>query len=202
MRHRHGSLSLFAVAMAVLIGCGSSPDDSPQERSRSEVAKAPEAAPPVTDPATAARLEKIRRSIDQGIDVNQADADGRTALMMAAFDGYTEVVELLLKSGAEVDLYDGVGRTAVMYASSGPFPQTVELLIQSGADINRIDTAEGWTALMFAAAEGHQTVVKILLRAGADIEITDQDGDTAIDHARQRGQTHIVDFLASWSGGK
>ena len=205
MRDRKRSRSLFAVAIAVLIGCGSPADESPPEPPRSaagpEVAETLEATAPVTDPAAAARLERVRRSLEQGLDVNKADPDGRTALMMAAFEGYTEVVELLLEHGAEVDRRDGAGRTAVMYASSGPFPQTVELLIQSGADINRVDTAEGWTALMVAAAEGHQPVVEVLLRHGADIEMTDQDGDAAIDHARERGQTHIVDLLESWPGG-
>ena len=189
------SRSLFAVAITVLIGCGSPPDDSPPEQPRSAVGQEN------SDPAAVARLERVRQLLEQGLDVNQVDADGRTPLMMDAFEGYTEVVDLLLNSGAEVDHRDGAGRTAVMYASSGPFPQTVELLIQSGAQVNRIDTVEGWTALMVAAAEGHQPVVEVLLRHGADIEITDQDGDAAIDHARERGQTHIVDLLESWPGG-
>ncbi len=189
------SRSLFAVAITVLIGCGSPPDDSPPEQPRSAVGQEN------SDPAAVARLERVRQLLEQGLDVNQVDADGRTPLMMDAFEGYTEVVDLLLNSGAEVDHRDGAGRTAVMYASSGPFPQTVELLIQSGAQVNRIDTVEGWTALMVAAAEGHQPVVEVLLRHGADIEITDQDGDAAIDHARKRGQTHIVDLLESWPGG-
>ena len=196
--------SLLGVVFAVLIGCGAPPDDSLQEVPRAaatpEDRETPEATPPVTDPAAAARLERIRLSLEQGLDVNKADPGGRTALMMAAFEGYTEVVELLLDHGAEVDRRDSTGRTAMMYASSGPFPQTVEVLIQSGADVNVADTAEGWTALMFAAAEGHQPVVEVLLRHGADIEMTDQDGDAAVDHAREREQTHIVALLESWSG--
>lgn len=150
-----------------------------------------------TDPAAAARLERVRQSLEQGDDVNRADANGRTALMMAAFEGYADVVELLIEHGAEVDRRDGAGRTAVMYAASGPFPETVELLLESGADVNLIDAAEGWTALMFAAAEGQQPVVEVLLRSGADVELTDQDGDKAIDHARERGQAHIVALLES-----
>ena len=191
--------SLFGIAFAVLIGCSSSREDSqrnpPQEALTTEATETPQSSPPSMDPATAARVERVRQSLEQGMDVNKADGDGRTALMMAAFEGYTEVVRFLLDNGAEADLRDGAGRTAMMYASSGPFPQTVELLIQNGANINVADSAEGWTALMFAAAEGHQAVVLVLARHGAEIEVTDQDGDAAIHHARERGQTHIVALL-------
>ena len=196
--------SPLCIAFAVLIGCGGAPEDSrrkpPREAATPDVAEISQPAPPVTDPATTARLERVRRSLEQGLDVNEADENGRTALMMAAFDGYTEVVELLIGHGAEVDRHDSSGRTALMYASSGPFPQTVELLVQNGADVNRADKAESWTALMFAAAEGHQAVVLALARHGADIEMIDQDGDAAIDHARERGQTHIVALLVELKG--
>ena len=186
---------LLGVALVALIGCASPPGNDPREPSRAVVE--PEAA---MDPETAARVERVRRSLEQGQDVNRTDPDGRTSLMMAAFEGYTEVVEILLDHGAEVDHIDVSGRSALMYASSGPFPQTVELLIENDAEVNRADTTEGWTALMFAAAEGHRPVVELLLGHGADIELTDQDGDSAIDHARERGQTEIVDLLESWPG--
>ena len=63
MRDRKRSRSLFAVAIAALIGCGSLADDSPLEPPRSaagpEVAETREATPPVTDPAAAVRLERV-----------------------------------------------------------------------------------------------------------------------------------------------
>ena len=193
--------SLLGFVVAVLVGCGSSSEESrpqpPPTAAAPMLVETPETAPPVRDPAAAARLERVRRSLEQGLDPNKTDPDGRTALMMAAFEGHTDVVELLLDHGAEVDRRDGAGRTAMMYASSGPFPETVDLLIRRGAEVNLADTAEGWTALMVAAAEGHQPVVEVLLRHGADIRMTDQDGDAAIDHAREREQAHIVALLES-----
>ncbi len=193
---------LLGVALVVLIGCASPPGNNPPESPSTvvepEAVEAPEIKTLGMDPATKARVERVRQSLDQGLDVDKAGPDGRTALMMAAFEGYTEVAEVLLDHGAEVDRIDVSGRTALMYASSGPFPQTVESLIEHGADVNHADNAEGWTALMMAAAEGLRPVVDLLLTHGAELDLTDQDGDAAIDHARERGQTDIVALLESW----
>lgn len=159
----------------------------------------PAAEEPAPVDETAARVELVRKMIDEGMDVNKSDADGRTALMVAAFDGYTGVVELLLDHGADVDHLDGAGRTALMYASSGPFTPTVELLLARRANVNQIDGDEGWSALMLAAAEGNLSVVEVLLRNGADQKAVDKDGDKAVDHARERGQSDVVALLESKS---
>ena len=181
--------------VACLAGCGGEEQEAPTSP---EPPSSP--TPSMKDPALEARLEKIRQALAEGLDVNLADGNGRTPLMMAAFDGDTAVIELLLTSGAEVGKADVAGRTALMYAATGPFPETVELLLARGADVNRADTAEGWTALMLAASEGLRPVVEVLLAAGAEIERTDFDGDTALDHARTRGQDEMVEFLASRLG--
>lgn len=158
-------------------------------------------APPKTakkkpaDPEAEARIQQLRKLIDEGMDVNGADEEGRTALMIAAFDGHSDVVQLLLDKGAEVDHLDAQGRSALMYAASGPFPETVDLLLRWGAKVNQVDTNEGWTALMLAAAEGQTQVVQRLLEAGADKAIRDKDGDTALDHASRRKQGATMALL-------
>ena len=171
---------VLGLGIAGIVGCGASSKESRTDPAPAAaapmVAQTPEAAAQVMDPATAAMLGRVRESLKQGKDPNEADPDGRTMLMLAAFDGSTELAELLLDNGAEVDLLDGAGRTAMMYAASGPFPKTVDLLLRRGADANLTDTAEGWTALMWAAAEGNAPVVETLLRHGADIGVADQDG--------------------------
>nr|CAD1828835.1 unnamed protein product [Ananas comosus var. bracteatus] len=44
-------------------------------------------------------MEGIRELLDSGVDVNFRDIDGRTALHVAACQGFADVVELLLKRG-------------------------------------------------------------------------------------------------------
>jgi ankyrin repeat protein len=145
--------------------------------------------------AFAGNLEEVRRLLEQGVAVDARDAEGRTPLMWASFNGHTAVDALLLEKGAAIDAREVNGRTALMYASSGPFVGTVGLLLEKGAEVNLQGTAEGFTALMTAAAEGQLEVVRVLLAYGADPDIEDVDGDTAESFATQKGHLEVVVLL-------
>ena len=139
--------------------------------------------------------QKVLELVKKGVDVNIPDQEGRTALMLAAFDGHTQIVRFLLDNKAYVDTRDGMGRTALMYAASGPNPETVQLLLERRADPNLVDQDEKFTALMFAAAEGQTRVVEILLKHGADASLLDADGETALDFAQNNGHTEVARLL-------
>jgi len=140
-------------------------------------------------------LESIRQIVEAGIDIEEGDQLGRTALMFASFNGHTEVVQFLIEQGAEVQKQNSEGRTPLMFASSGPFPETVELLLENGADPNVKDSIEGWSALMYAAAEGNIEVIEVLLDYNADVSLQDVDGETATDFARNNGHSDVVSIL-------
>ena len=53
----------------------------------------------------------IRKALESGVSVNYKDIDNRTALHVAACEGFTDVVDLLLQKGAEVDPKDRWGST-------------------------------------------------------------------------------------------
>jgi ankyrin repeat protein len=145
--------------------------------------------------AFSGKLESIQRLLSEGVAVDTADPQNHTALMWASFNGHTKVVGHLLAQGAKVGHQDENGRSALMYASSGPYVETVKLLLKHGAKINEQGKLEGFTALMTAAAEGQMEVVRLLLTHGADSKIADEDGDTAISFARQKGHTAVVELL-------
>jgi len=138
---------------------------------------------------------EVEKHIHSGIDPDAADEEGRTGLMLAAFNGHTDIVSMLLDHRATVNKSDFMGRTALMYASTGHFPETVEILLSKGAETNMVDNEEGFTALMFAAAEGNGQVVRLLLDHGANPDIKDIDGDNAETFARQNGHTEVADML-------
>lgn len=147
--------------------------------------------------ASLGKIETVRRAISLGTEVDALDADDRTALLLAAFDGHTETVQLLLENKADVNHRDAMGRTALIYAASGPNPETVQLLLEAGADPDIADKAEGFTALMFAAAEGQFEVVKALVKYGADKNLRDIDGDTARSFATTNGHLEIARLLGN-----
>ncbi len=145
--------------------------------------------------AFSGKLANVERLVAEGVTVDAADHEKRTALMWAAFNGHTPVVAYLLDRGAAIEAVDSLGRTALMYASSGPFDETVELLLKKGAEVNVQGKPEGFTALMTAAAEGQLKVVGLLLTYGADPSLKDKDGDTAESFAREKGHTAVVEML-------
>ncbi|TFH28172.1 MAG: ankyrin repeat domain-containing protein [Bacteroidia bacterium] len=167
--------------------------------------KAPTQAPLlVADPVSEDQLRqasyegngaKVKEYLEQGVNVNAEDPEGRTALIFAAFNGHSEILLDLFTAGAKVDSRDMLGRTALMYASTGPFPEAVKILLDKGAEPNVVDSDEHFTALMHAAAEGQLEVVKVLMSHGADHTLKDIDGDDAASFAQQAGHTAVVNYL-------
>ncbi|MCK5171510.1 MAG: ankyrin repeat domain-containing protein [Bacteroidales bacterium] len=151
------------------------------------------------DAAYNGEIEKVKTSIESGVQADVIDENGQNALMLAAYNGHTEIVKILIKKGVDVNNKDNTDRTALIYASTGPFVETVQLLIDNKAEINVYDNVEHFTALMFAASEGQLEVVKVLMANGADASLKDIDGDTAENFAIQNGHMDVAAFLQTIS---
>lgn len=145
--------------------------------------------------ASEGQVKIILQAKKQGLDLATPDEEGRTALMLAAFNGHTEAVELLLVDKRNLNAKDVSARTALMYAASGPNRTTVKFLLEAGAEVNAADNVERFTALMFAAAEGQTEICRLLLQHNANPDATDIDGDTALSFAQKNGHTGVVKLL-------
>jgi ankyrin repeat protein len=94
-------------------------------------------------------ISLVKWLIDQGVDLNQRDLDGFTALTHAACGrkGKTEVVALLLKHGADPNRRCRRGSTVLMEASTLGFAESIQCLLQhGGAEVDARDE-KGSTAL-------------------------------------------------------
>ena len=129
------------------------------------------------------------------LDPDETDANGSSALRMAASSGHESVARLLLEAGANKDLATNDGSTALMLASENGHLEVVRLLLESGADKDLANVV-GDTALMLASENGHLEVVRLLLESGADKDLADTDnGVTALMLASENGHLEVVRLL-------
>lgn len=106
-------------------------------------------------------LEKAQQLLNQGIDPNIQDEEGKTPLIVAASYGRTEMVKFLLNNGANPDMRDNTGCTALIRASRMGYARIVELLLSHGADITIADN-NGKTALDRARDWQRQEVIQLI----------------------------------------
>ena len=123
--------------------------------------------------------------------VDEPNASGETALMIAALNGRGDWVERLLARGAALNRS---GWTPLHYAAAGPEPEIVRTLVERGAAIEA-RSPNGTTPLMMAAAYGDQRSAQYLLRRGADPTARNERGLAAADFARQAGRDALADQL-------
>jgi ankyrin repeat protein len=144
--------------------------------------------------ANQGHVQGVRELLTNGADVNLANNNGATALMIAAESGHKDIVELLLGKGADVNKPTTDGWTALMIAAQNGHKDIVELLVNKVDDVNLANN-NGNTALMIAAQSGHKEIMELLLGKGADVNIATNIGITAIMFALGNGHTAVVEKL-------
>jgi len=124
---------------------------------------------------------RVGKLLDEGADVN-AQGPNAGALHMAAFNGYVNIVKLLVKRGADIELASAQGFTALHLAASNGRGKVVRALLKANANPNSV-TPEGGTPLHVAVASGHADAARSLIKGGADLSIKDGNGRVALHFA-------------------
>ena len=139
-------------------------------------------------------IQTLQRLAALVADVNDEATRGKTALMAAAAEGATGLVERLIDLGAAVDHRNHAEGTALMYAAQYGQLEAAKLLIARGAAVDA-KAMKGWTALMVAVLKGHRPVVDLLLKNGADPNLQDMHGWTPLMRAIETGDILLTHHL-------
>ena len=151
--------------------------------------------------ATFARqADAIRSLAKAGADLNALENDRYDAVTIAAVADDEATLRLLLQVGTSArqvtSRYDG---TALIAAAHLGHDGVVRQLIAAGAPLDHVNNLH-WTALIESIVLGnggprHQTSLQALLQAGASQALTDRQGNTPLQLARQRGFGEMVRML-------
>ena len=115
-----------------------------------------------------------------------------TALILAASNGHSECVDLLIDAHADLNLVNKFGKTALVLSAENGFVDIVNSLVCAGANVNLV-SKRGLSAIMLAAAKGHYDIVKLLSQYGADIYQENKDRtDNVLTYACFGGHSEII----------
>ena len=127
------------------------------------------------------------------IDVKQLDTN--YTLETAVKDGYSVIVELLLKIGVNANQKHS-GLRPLHYACDIGNLKIVEILLENGADIDAIVEGGNQTPLDIAVWREKTLITRLLLENGCKTNIRDSKGQTALECALKEGYLDGVKQLA------
>jgi ankyrin repeat protein len=145
-------------------------------------------------------VETARRLIAAGADVNAVDKTVQSAFLIAAGEGYVELLDLTLEHGADVRSLDSYRGTALIRAAERGHGAVVGRLLRAGVTVDHVNDL-GWTALHEAVLLGEGTpryveTVRLLVAAGADrAKPGERDGVTPVQGARKLSQNAVSAVL-------
>uniref|UniRef100_A0A7S0RPP2 Ankyrin repeat domain-containing protein n=1 Tax=Pyramimonas obovata TaxID=1411642 RepID=A0A7S0RPP2_9CHLO len=128
------------------------------------------------------------------------------ALMFAAGEGNSKLVEDFLASGADVNHRNEYGETPLHVSAIKGDLDTIKAILAAGAKVNAQANAGSpikQTPLHWMVYPDHKEGVKLLLAAGADPNIQNEDGETPLDMALHMGTSYKeMAKILEQAGGK
>jgi ankyrin repeat protein len=142
-------------------------------------------------------LEQVQRLVQNGVEVNSHDYDGRTGLHLAACEGRGEVVAHLLAARADASQRDRFGNTALDDAIRHGHASIKRQVYDAGARVSGMSNVLKACA---ASADGDPQAIdltKNLVDNGLDPKAGDYDGRTPLHLAACSGKLGLLEYFIS-----
>lgn len=137
------------------------------------------------------QLSVVEAELKKGADVNTADKNKKSLLLIATQANNLEMAGLLVTHGANVNLQDQIQDSPFLYAGAAGLTELVKLFLEHGARFDLFNRYNG-TALIPACERGHIDVVKILVNTKG----------FPIDHVNRLGWTALMEAVVLGNGSK
>jgi len=111
--------------------------------------------------AQSGEVPRLKELLDKGADINARDAQGRTALMHAAWKNNILSARFLVDQGADVNVLAKGNWTVLMYASMTGHYEIAALLLERKAD-HRAENENNDSAFSLAARAGHVRILNLI----------------------------------------
>lgn len=196
-RQALATLSVVCLSSVCQVGCS---DNGTQREGLSNSNAAIDHVPTIHDWVEAGDSKKVRQLLDEDPDLIGAvysEDLPDMPLHLAAWQGHTDVVRLLLDRGADVNACGDGGRTPLHYAAHHGHLEVIDLLLAAGADLSAVNDF-GQTPLIAGAysreAEGVDAAERLLER-GAVLDLNSALALGRTDDVRRmlRDNPHAVD---------
>jgi ankyrin repeat protein len=113
---------------------------------------------------TSRNREAAEAALARGVNVDEKDSKGETALIKAAVRGFEDMAQLLLDHGAFVDETNNGGSTALIRAVDADQPEMVRFLINHNASLGE-KNHNGFTAQSLAEERSYSDIALMLQEA-------------------------------------
>ncbi|MBT3068766.1 ankyrin repeat domain-containing protein [Rhodoferax sp. U11-2br] len=157
----------------------------------------------------AADADAVNFLVDSGVSVNDLNANGDSALLLATKYDRTDVLSVLIKRGANVNIGNRQGETPLLVAlkseggsSVGDFANS-KILLDAGSDAKSVDS-NGSTTLMYAVdeidigngrKEVRSLIINELIDKGVNVNAQRENGVSALMLAAGKGNVNAVKLL-------
>lgn len=134
----------------------------------------------------------------QNDEINRVNADGSSALHIAASSNNSNILSQLIANGARVDLVDNYGNTPLHYAAQTSNANLITHLLAAGASPN-VQNSEGQTPILLStlAEEVGYKTLRALIDGGGDVNISQHNGYSPIHFAADKGLLEQVKLMIS-----